>query len=985
MERTAPVASQDAGLRAGDTVGGYVLETELGRGGMGVVYRARDEALERPVAVKVVASSFAGSRVFRERFRRESQLMATIEHPNVVPVYRAGQDRGRLYIAMRLIDGRDLRSALDAAGQLDPAVAVRLVSQVAFALDAAHDRGLVHGDVKPANVLVSGGTTAGHAYLTDFGVAKRVSGDRLTVPGQVVGTLDYMAPEMLRGEATDRRVDVYALGCLLYEVLTGEVPFVRDTDAARIAAHVGDAVPSVRRLAPAVSRALDEVVRSALAKLPDERPARAGDFAAALIGTFDDAPAAIRLTASHPSAVAATTSPSAARTNLRTAPRALIGRDRELEELTGLCRTGDQPIITVTGPGGVGKTRLALTAAHRLLDDFPDGVFVVALEDVRDGSEVLSAIGRALELPDMPGISPLRRLSDHLRDRRTLLVLDNFEHVLEAAVNLSGLVGGASVARLLVTSQAPLRVEAEQVFELHPLALPDGPEADSSALAEVPSVALLLERARALDRDIVITHENAGAFAQLCIQLDGLPLGLELAASRLSLMNPGELLTRLGRGLDALGRGGRDFPSRHGGLRATLEWTTRQLSFGQRALLTQLAVFAGGFTLPHAEAVGEGDVIEDLSVLRDLSLIRRNPSGRLSMPPPVRTFALDSPGDAEMIGSARARHADVLLQLAEATADRWLNEFVESMRVLADEADNLRAALRWTRIHDPQRHVRLTAATAWWFDQAGRSAEGLPELEAALSVATDPALRGRLLMWQESASSDTESPDDAGPAGTPASVDACRRLGDSPDLVGALFIRSNGHALRGEGQLALAAAREAEGVASRLDDPTYAQVAALAAGQALEITGDYEAALQVLKSTVAAAQPGSWMAVVGLSFLADAELASGDASSALGGYCRWLRDMQAIRSAPNDAFQLDGAATALAALGRHEEALMAAAISDRLRHEHSLAVPADHIATRDAALAEARAAMGALGQEQCRSWAAANRLDTGIASIAALA
>jgi hypothetical protein len=261
----------------------------------------------------------------------------------------------------------------------------------------------------------------------------------------------------------------------------------------------------------------------------------------------------------------------------------------------------------------------------------------------------------------------------------------------------------------------------------------------------------------------------------------------------------------------------------------------------------------------------------------------------------------------------------------------------------------------------------------------------VPTLDAALSVAKDPALRARLSLWRDHWGTVRPGEAHTDPAVSRAGFEACRQLGDSQDLIVGLFGLSNSHGLRGEGELALAAAREAQAVARELGDQTYLELATLALGPALEITGDPDAALRVLRPLVAGAAPGSWVAVAGASYLADAALAAGHAKSALAGYCQWLRDMHAIGSAPNDAFQLDGAAMALAALGRHEEAMMAAALSDRLRDEFSFSVPAGFQRTRDAALSEAGKALGATGQDRCRAWALASDLDAGISSIAALA
>jgi serine/threonine protein kinase len=262
-------------------IAGYRIEAVVGRGGMGVVYRASQLALERPVAIKLIATERAQDPVFRERFEREARLAASIEHVNVIPVYEAGEDDGLLYIVMRLVDGIDLARVLDRGGALQPPRAARLVTQLAAALDAAHARGLVHRDVKPANVLLTLDEPE-HLYLTDFGVAREVGGGAaLTNAGGWVGTLDYLAPEQIRGEPADAAGDLYALAGLLYHCLTGAVPFPRDSDAAKLWAHVNAPPPAPCTLRPELPAAIDHVVARGLAKEPGERYATAADLARA--------------------------------------------------------------------------------------------------------------------------------------------------------------------------------------------------------------------------------------------------------------------------------------------------------------------------------------------------------------------------------------------------------------------------------------------------------------------------------------------------------------------------------------------------------------------------------------------------------------------------------------------------------------------------------------------------------------------------------
>jgi predicted Ser/Thr protein kinase len=278
-----------AELGEGAEFAGYRIERRLGRGGMGIVYLAVERGLDRRVALKLVAPDAAADEVFRERFAHESRIAASIEHPNVVPIYAAGEQEGIPFIAMRYVSGSDLGRKLISSGRLEPGRAVALIGQVAAGLDAIHAAGLVHRDVKPANVLLSGSDSSEHAYITDFGVARNVaSTSGLTKTGRFVGTLDYVAPEQIRGGEVDARADVYALGCLLFKLLSGEVPFPRDGEAARLYAHLNDEPPAASLFTPMVPKALDRVIARAMAKSPEDRYPSAGDLgraaAAALSG-----------------------------------------------------------------------------------------------------------------------------------------------------------------------------------------------------------------------------------------------------------------------------------------------------------------------------------------------------------------------------------------------------------------------------------------------------------------------------------------------------------------------------------------------------------------------------------------------------------------------------------------------------------------------------------------------------------------------------
>jgi len=262
-------------------IAGYQIEQVIGRGGMGVVYRARQLALDREVAVKLIASEHAKDPTFRERFKSESRIAASIEHPNVIPVYEAGEDDGLLFIAMRLVDGFDLAQLLAWVVRLEPARVARIVLQIAHALDTAHEHELVHSDVKPANVLLTVGAVE-HAYLSDFGIAKRTGAKaRITRTDQWAGTLDYMAPEQIRGEPPSAAADIYALTCVLYHCLVGDPPFPQETDAGIMWAHVSAPPPSPTAHYPDLPSEVDAIVARGMAKDPGERFPSAGRLAEA--------------------------------------------------------------------------------------------------------------------------------------------------------------------------------------------------------------------------------------------------------------------------------------------------------------------------------------------------------------------------------------------------------------------------------------------------------------------------------------------------------------------------------------------------------------------------------------------------------------------------------------------------------------------------------------------------------------------------------
>jgi len=330
---------------------------------MGVVYRATAEDLDRVVALKLVAPALSTDTGFRERFIRETRVAASLDHPNVIPVFAAGEEAGRLFFSMRYVEGDDLRTLIRRELRLAPERAASIVAQIGAALDAAHARGIVHRDVKPANVLLAGHD---HAYLTDFGLTKRVhSAAAETRPGGWVGTLGYVSPEQIRGERVDARADVYALGCILYHALTGATPYARESDEATLWAHLNDPPPPIGPRAPGAPAAFEEIIARALAKGPDDRFASAGDLGRAALAAAGRAPApgserVVAVGAAAPGGDDPETLASAdAGATTPTAPAAAAAAARRV--VTPAAPTA------VRGPGRPGRRRLAIAAGPALV------------------------------------------------------------------------------------------------------------------------------------------------------------------------------------------------------------------------------------------------------------------------------------------------------------------------------------------------------------------------------------------------------------------------------------------------------------------------------------------------------------------------------------------------------------------------------------------------------------------------------------------
>ena len=444
-------------------------------------------------------------------------------------------------------------------------------------------------------------------------------------------------------------------------------------------------------------------------------------------------------------------------TNLPAQPTALIGREHELDQAHALATREDVRLLTLTGPGGTGKTRLALQVAADLIEQFANGVFFVSLAPIRDPDLVVPTIAQTLGLREQPGEALEETLREFLRDKQMLLLLDNFEQIVAAAPLVAALLASAPRLSVLVTSRTPLHLSGERTYAIPPLALPDLQRLpDAGTLAQYESVSLFIERARAAVPDFAITDANAQAVAEICVHLDGLPLAIELAAPRVRALPPAALLRRLDQRLNLLTRGAQDLDERQRTLRATIGWSCELLSDEEKALFARLGVFVGGCRLEAAEALCDPaggldiDVLDGLSSLVEKSLLRQKADSdgepRFWMLETIREYALESLAATSAAEEVRRRHALYFLSLAErADIESRTGDQSGGLARLDLEHANLRAAITWAReTGEGELMLRLAMALWGFWATRGHVAEGRSALEEALTLNAERPARALL-------------------------------------------------------------------------------------------------------------------------------------------------------------------------------------------------------------------------------------------------
>jgi predicted ATPase len=730
-------------LTPGTRLGPYEIVGPLGSGGMGEVYRARDGRLDRDVAIKILPAAFSADSERLHRFEQEARSASALNHPNIITIHDLGQDGSSRYIVMELVEGKTLRE-LCRGGLLPLPKVIEIAAQIADGLTKAHESGIAHRDLKPENLMVS---EDGFVKILDFGLAKLTSpssGDQHetcitseTMPGAVLGTMGYMSPEQASGERLDFRTDQFSFGLVLYEMVTGKRAFHRNTHAETLVAILREQPEPIGIQSRDAPAPLCWAIERCLAKEPDKRYVSTRELAREL--------AAIRDRFSEKPSKQAEARPA----NLPVQRTGFVGREKEVSAAQELLLREDVRLVTVTGPGGIGKTRLALQVASGLADRFPGGVHFVPLSSVTDPGLIAATVVQALGIRESGGQSPLEILKENFQESMQapmLLVLDNFEHLVQAAPTVAELLAMGPNLKIVVTSRAALHIYGEHEFPVPPLAIPDSATTSIEALSQYPAVALFVQRAVAVKPDFELNRENASAVTEICARLDGLPLAIELAAARVKVLSPSSMLTRLASRLQLLTGGSRDMPQRQQTLRAAIDWSYDLLSPAEQKLFRRLSVFVGGCTLEGAEAVCDAkgdldlDLLDAMASLVDKSLAQQveqaKGESRFAMLETIREYALEKLEASGERALTKRAHAAYCLVLAEEEAkaqsakegSEWLGRFDL-------DHNNLRAALDWlTETGDADWGLRLATAMFRFWEAREYLAEGRHRLVRLLNL-----------------------------------------------------------------------------------------------------------------------------------------------------------------------------------------------------------------------------------------------------------
>ncbi|MCI0710614.1 MAG: protein kinase [Chloroflexi bacterium] len=683
--------------------GRYTIIDEIGVGGMGTVYRATDTETSSTVAIKrLKTDSLNSAPDVIERFVREGEALRRLNHPGIAGVIDTFRDNDTHYIVMQYQSGGDLSAWLKEHGRLPIKRTVEIALDLADALTRAHRLGIIHRDIKPSNVLLA---DDGSPRLSDFGVA-HLGGESVTESGVMVGTLDYIAPEILNGEESCVKTDIWSFGALMFEMLTGERPFQSSTHAGTMMNILKMPVPDLEKLVPDAPVALLDLIyrmlqKDPVARIPSMRLIGA-ELESILNGTgsrklphatgYYDEPETIQL---YRSRFATPTPGSQSRLhNLPANLTPFVGREVELRDLNHLIADPRSRLITILAHGGMGKTRLALEVASTQLDNFHDGVYFVGLTALESAENIVPTIAEAIGFKFFGGGDEKQQLLDYLRYRQMLLVMDNFEHLLDGVTIVNDILNAAPDVIILATSREQLALREETRFRISGMDFPDW-ETPEDAL-EYSAVKLFVQSARRVRPDFELQTADLHFVARICRLVQGMPLAIVLAAAWIAMLSLEEIAAEISDNMDFLESHERDMPDRHRSVRAVFETSWQRLSEEENCIFRRLAVFKGKFSRRAGQHV-TGATLRTLTDLANKSLIVRNPvTGYYGVHELLRQYAGEELAAADDNATIREKHSRYYLQaLRDRQTDVITSEQINAFKEIEEDFENVRAAWEW--------------------------------------------------------------------------------------------------------------------------------------------------------------------------------------------------------------------------------------------------------------------------------------------------
>jgi serine/threonine protein kinase/tetratricopeptide (TPR) repeat protein len=620
----------------------YILKRELGAGGMGTVYLGEDTRYQQILAIKELHSNLADEELIT-RFKREGEALRDLNHPNIVKMLDAVEENGRHYLIMEYIAGADLAKILKNR-QLSLEQIINSAIDLADALTRAHHLHIIHRDLKPANILIGEDDVL---RLTDFGVAHIGSKVRVTGTNAIIGTIDYLPPEAFDGGQFDERGDIWAFGVILFEMLAGKRPFEGDSVIQVIQAISSATIPNLEELRSGIPVDLIDLVYRMLERDPISRISSVRHVGAVLEDLQkgrSSTPLALGSRFDTP----ISSSRYIKKDNLPLATIAFVGREAELTELSRILHSQNNRLITILAPGGMGKTSLSIELGRRELESFEDGVYFIELAALSNPNSIVTTIA------DVCGFqfaddkrSPKQQLLDLLADRKMLLILDNFEHLVDGAGIVDDILKIAPNVKMVVTSRQALKVSGETLFHLSGMDFPDW-ESPEDALDYAAMKLFMNSAVRALP-SFTLSQENLDYIARICRLVQGMPLGIVLAASWLAMLSPEEIAAEMQKSIDILEDETGHVPARQRSIRAVMNYSWDMMNEAEQESFMKLSVFRGGFTRESAEAIASANLRLLMSLVTKSLIRRETESGRYLIHELLRQYAeekLQSQGDA---------------------------------------------------------------------------------------------------------------------------------------------------------------------------------------------------------------------------------------------------------------------------------------------------------------------------------------------------